>query len=133
TGNHSLTVTLVHDKHPRDFKVALNPVTVEVRPDGVRSPAAKAVATADLAAVKNALAKNATTCSGHGQATSNGDCVCDANYSGQNCNSCAANFYGDTCQYCSAAATCNGHGSCTNNGACACDAGYSGANCSTQN
>ena len=133
TGNHSLTVTLVHDKHPRDFKVALNPVTVEVRPDGVRSPAAKAVATADLAAVKNALAKNATTCSGHGQATSNGACVCDANYSGQNCNSCAANFYGDTCQYCSAAATCNGHGSCTNNGACACDAGYSGANCSTQN
>jgi hypothetical protein len=33
-GNHSLSVTLVHDQHPREFTVQLNPVSVEV-PSGV--------------------------------------------------------------------------------------------------
>ena len=34
-GSHSLTVTPVHDQHPRDFKVALNPVSVDVGAGGV--------------------------------------------------------------------------------------------------
>ena len=33
-GNHSISVTLVHDTHPRDFKVALNPVSVNVPAGG---------------------------------------------------------------------------------------------------
>ncbi len=55
----------------------------------------------------------APDCFGHGTKT-NGTCVCDAGYTGTNCQT-----------------ECSGHGTITN-GTCVCDSGYTGTNCETE-
>lgn len=77
--------------------------------------------------------KPTVTCNGHGSVNSNGSCICNTEYSGASCNTCAINYYGyPACQYSLAATTCSGHGSVNpSNGSCICDAGYSAPSCNS--
>lgn len=74
---------------------------------------------------------DATTCTGHGVAQSDGSCVCAPEFAGNgSCSACAANYYDyPTCRFCDASTTCAGGGTCSTTGTCECLAGFAGAGC----
>lgn len=89
-------------------------------------------------------------CNGHGTC-SNGTCICDPQYHGDNCERycddfktchghgtcdpngycyCQKEWFGETCDLkCTREAACHGHGECKEGGVCECDEGYTGNTC----
>ena len=59
-----------------------------------------------------------------------GTCVCDGNFHGAACDSCAVKFYGSNCTtHCDTTVTCSGHGTCDGGGSCTCTTDYYGEHC----
>lgn len=80
-----------------------------------------------------------TTCSGRGTCNfATGLCLCETQWSGNNCDQCKSGYFGHNCtQSCKGGAEtpCNGHGSCSGgqfgDGSCVCSTGWTGDACNT--